>query len=136
MIDVQDQAGARMLPRVYDLDDHLHLFGGGAGAAHGRPEHLEQVAQRDALRPAAIDEDDLLQRRQLVHVPLRDHLPLEPLLDRRGSHLARVLERDRKSTRLNSSHLVISYAVFCLKKKKKNKQHKPMTTEGHRYRTR
>src|SRR2546426_11930705 len=32
------------------------------------------------------------------------------------------LEVDRKSTRLNSSHLVISYAVFCLKKKKKTKQ--------------
>src|SRR3989454_6327997 len=31
------------------------------------------------------------------------------------------VEPDRKSTRLNSSHLVISYAVFCLKKKKKNK---------------
>src|SRR5256885_7856490 len=31
---------------------------------------------------------------------------------------------DRKSTRLNSSHLVISYAVFCLKKKKKIKQDK------------
>src|SRR5690349_23407811 len=30
--------------------------------------------------------------------------------------------RDRKSTRLNSSHVEISYAVFCLKKKKKNKQ--------------
>src|SRR5688500_19077760 len=29
---------------------------------------------------------------------------------------------DRKSTRLNSSHLVISYAVFCLKKKKKKKE--------------
>src|SRR2546426_7838153 len=29
------------------------------------------------------------------------------------------LLKDRKSTRLNSSHLVISYAVFCLKKKKK-----------------
>src|SRR2546430_17633560 len=29
-------------------------------------------------------------------------------------------ERDRKSTRLNSSHSQISYAVFCLKKKKKN----------------
>src|SRR5256885_7211949 len=29
-------------------------------------------------------------------------------------------QQDRKSTRLNSSHLVISYAVFCLKKKKKN----------------
>src|SRR5256885_10891071 len=30
----------------------------------------------------------------------------------------RLLHADRKSTRLNSSHLVISYAVFCLKKKK------------------
>src|SRR5438045_9718327 len=30
--------------------------------------------------------------------------------------------RDRKSTRLNSSHLGISYAVFCLKKKKKEKK--------------
>src|SRR2546426_6257541 len=29
-------------------------------------------------------------------------------------------KKDRKSTRLNSSHLVISYAVFCLKKKKNN----------------
>src|SRR2546426_7785381 len=33
-------------------------------------------------------------------------------------------ERDRKSTRLNSSHLVISYAVFCLKKKKKKNRSK------------
>src|SRR5205814_8215396 len=32
---------------------------------------------------------------------------------------ARLKSRDRKSTRLNSSHLGISYAVFCLKKKKK-----------------
>src|SRR2546426_6081468 len=31
------------------------------------------------------------------------------------------METDRKSTRLNSSHLVISYAVFCLKKKKNHK---------------
>src|SRR5205807_7310664 len=34
-----------------------------------------------------------------------------------GAHDHRI---DRKSTRLNSSHLVISYAVFCLKKKNKN----------------
>src|SRR2546430_8277325 len=33
------------------------------------------------------------------------------------------LERDRKSTRLNSSHSQISYAVFCLKKKKKHRTH-------------
>src|SRR5690625_4951651 len=32
--------------------------------------------------------------------------------------------RDRKSTRLNSSHVAISYAVFCLKKKKKNTRYK------------
>src|SRR5437868_11259931 len=32
------------------------------------------------------------------------------------------IARDRKSTRLNSSHVSISYAVFCLKKKKKNKK--------------
>src|SRR2546426_7297392 len=34
--------------------------------------------------------------------------------------------QDRKSTRLNSSHLVISYAVFCLKKKKKKKHNNNM----------
>src|SRR5256885_8271230 len=38
-----------------------------------------------------------------------------------GGGLRRVRRlEDRKSTRLNSSHLVISYAVFCLKKKKKS----------------
>src|SRR5256885_1564197 len=38
-----------------------------------------------------------------------------------GVALIRLFFTDRKSTRLNSSHLVISYAVFCLKKKKKKK---------------
>src|SRR5438034_1482030 len=37
----------------------------------------------------------------------------------RGEQAEAVAPRDRKSTRLNSSHTVISYAVFCLKKKKK-----------------
>src|SRR3989442_5098041 len=37
--------------------------------------------------------------------------------DRIAADLKRHLERDRKSTRLNSSHVRISYAVFCLKKK-------------------
>src|SRR5256885_9492893 len=36
-----------------------------------------------------------------------------------GGHGVQIVRTDRKSTRLNSSHLVISYAVFCLKKKKK-----------------
>src|SRR5258708_36108575 len=38
--------------------------------------------------------------------------------------VARLL--DRKSTRLNSSHQIISYAVFCLKKKKKKQKHQHM----------
>src|SRR5256885_12749948 len=36
---------------------------------------------------------------------------------------------DRKSTRLNSSHLVISYAVFCLKKKKKHQPRRSLLHE-------
>src|SRR2546426_4695637 len=62
-----------------------------------RPHH--QPRERDVLPrdpdPAAPD------------LPVPDELT--------GHELGRV---DRKSTRLNSSHLVISYAVFCLKKKK------------------
>src|SRR5690606_17792525 len=42
----------------------------------------------------------------------------------RPSSRRRQYIRDRKSTRLNSSHVKISYAVFCLKKKKKDHQQK------------
>src|SRR5258708_27281993 len=38
-----------------------------------------------------------------------------------------VVVEDRKSTRLNSSHQIISYAVFCLKKKKKSSIHNTST---------
>src|SRR5437870_13334078 len=37
--------------------------------------------------------------------------------------------RDRKSTRLNSSHVAISYAVFCLKKKKNNNKKTPRPSQ-------
>src|SRR2546426_9106247 len=55
--------------------------------------------------------------------------------DRWGHHAGDQALGDRKSTRLNSSHLVISYAVFCLKKKKKqtkqithvDRRHEPCT---------
>src|SRR5205807_4824217 len=45
---------------------------------------------------------------------------LPPTTQQAGQFMIEVLRamEDRKSTRLNSSHLVISYAVFCLKKKK------------------
>src|SRR5262245_65462631 len=72
-----------------------------------------------------------------LHLSLHDALPIFQVHHRRGDvgngwrtvgqgghdHLDR---RDRKSTRLNSSHLGISYAVFCLKKKKNRKE----TTTG------
>src|SRR5260221_3475967 len=45
--------------------------------------------------------------------------PCSPCADSRP---ATTTTRDRKSTRLNSSHTVISYAVFCLKKKKRQNQ--------------
>src|SRR5262245_64606959 len=50
-------------------------------------------------------------------------VPLDAVIDR-AARSPRIQRRDRKSTRLNSSHLGISYAVFCLKKKKKKKTQK------------
>src|SRR2546430_12866279 len=47
--------------------------------------------------------------------------------------VAVALSRDRKSTRLNSSHSQISYAVFCLKKKKKQKKHMKCSTRQRCY---
>src|SRR2546426_6770461 len=42
----------------------------------------------------------------------------DTILLRAAARAGAVVREDRKSTRLNSSHLVISYAVFCLKKKR------------------
>src|SRR5256885_5860691 len=58
---------------------------------------------------------------------------------RRGAHhadgdvvaAAPAHHQDRKSTRLNSSHLVISYAVFCLKKKKRVHSHDERRQPSH-----
>src|SRR3989442_6313032 len=51
--------------------------------------------------------------RKVASGPIRNHDPIQAIQYLRA--------RDRKSTRLNSSHVRISYAVFCLKKKKKQK---------------
>src|SRR5947208_12308220 len=71
---------------------------------------------------------------EIYTLSLHDALPISAPLRARGGGLpgptpfgraARRRDgraaRDRKSTRLNSSHQIISYAVFCLKKKKKMK---------------
>src|SRR5271163_5191722 len=60
---------------------------------------------------------------EIYTLSLHDALPISPPARRRGNPAAAGQPpgrgRDRKSTRLNSSHDQISYAVFCLKKKKK-----------------
>src|SRR5690606_41043479 len=63
---------------------------------------------------------------EIYTLSLHDALPIFALIGRvrleampLGHHRSRWCPRDRKSTRLNSSHVKISYAVFCLKKKKK-----------------
>src|SRR5476649_3035575 len=74
---------------------------------------------------------------EIYTLSLHDALPI--LCDlRRARYRPRLsggapLRGDRKSTRLNSSHTVISYAVFCLKKKKKKKNRgkKNKTTNKH-----
>src|SRR5207253_8377611 len=63
-----------------------------------------------AVAHALVELGQRLRLRQLAVLHLEDDPPA------RGS------AADRKSTRLNSSHVAISYAVFCLKKKKKKSQ--------------
>src|SRR5262245_65360180 len=58
-------------------------------------------------------------------------LPPRPRPPRRRRRAAVVFDPDRKSTRLNSSHLGISYAVFCLKKKNENKLQSQRYTDKH-----
>src|SRR5258708_16445471 len=56
-------------------------------------------------------------RARIVRIADRLGYRPDPLLAAFNFHRLKI-ERDRKSTRLNSSHQIISYAVFCLKKKK------------------
>src|SRR5436190_3891815 len=57
-------------------------------------------------------------------LPISSRKPPDRARGRAWPRSAWARPRDRKSTRLNSSHTVISYAVFCLKKKKKKKKSK------------
>src|SRR5690606_41032190 len=65
----------------------------------GFPDLLRSKTTIDSLSFSLISADTYRTQLLLLHCPL-----------------------DRKSTRLNSSHVKISYAVFCLKKKKKNQE--------------
>src|SRR5690349_22193155 len=66
-------------------------------------------------------------------IPVVGHIGLTPQTATfLGGHKA---QGDRKSTRLNSSHVEISYAVFCLKKKKNKASIKRYTTDDRIYKT-
>src|SRR2546422_4190839 len=71
--------------------------------------------------------------RSVVCVAFYQHVPESPLavgfdgVSRRKSFRQTGMGTDRKSTRLNSSHGYISYAVFCLKKKKTTGTKRPVT---------
>src|SRR3989454_7278092 len=93
-----------------------------AGPRHDRlyVTEREQAAERDLRERATQLRQALAGHHRHVQAVRRaggkavGEIELRHDLDHRG---------DRKSTRLNSSHLVISYAVFCLKKKKKTKSY-------------
>src|SRR2546426_6446591 len=72
-----------------------------------RSQRLEEVEGHEPVGRGVAHRPHGRRRRRLGVVDVHAEAP------------ATAAVRDRKSTRLNSSHLVISYAVFCLKKKKK-----------------
>src|SRR2546426_238491 len=64
-----------------------------------------------------------------VRAPVVDKVRVVTSLTTYGAIAREIVGEDRKSTRLNSSHLVISYAVFCLKKKKNLSNHRDTTCD-------
>src|SRR5437899_5449382 len=95
-----------MASRVRAVDNHAQRFGDALLLAGPAPELGDRAFERQANLSFAVrvsleinHADFLLEAAALLH-------------EKHG------ISEDRKSTRLNSSHLGISYAVFCLKKKK------------------
>src|SRR5690606_40934655 len=93
---------------------------------HGAPRGLPPFPTRrssDLQRPAGHDRSGGCRRRRrgrVGAVVVGARQPLANLLGRLGQPFTDTRKEDRKSTRLNSSHVKISYAVFCLKKKRHN----------------
>src|SRR5437868_9462080 len=87
----------------------------------GKPENLQEIFKQIDFREADILDLDAMNKacESVDYVLHQAAIPSVPksVLDPLGSNRANV-DGDRKSTRLNSSHVSISYAVFCLKKKK------------------
>src|SRR5437868_904387 len=101
----------------------------GTAAQEKRPVYAPDVSQ-DPRYIAHLSET-----KSEVAIPLMVRDEVVGVLDIQSDELDAFDSEDRKSTRLNSSHVSISYAVFCLKKKKKkkNKNIIPKTTNKNKY---
>src|SRR5256885_11209424 len=88
----------------------------GEGLTVNGASYKGQGAKPDAKDTAAKDAKDTKDTAAKGAKPTKDQAAKPATPAKAGA------ASDRKSTRLNSSHLVISYAVFCLKKKKKNSE--------------
>src|SRR5688572_32243970 len=116
------QLGLQNLSRAEPFELQV-VFGGGDQGGIG--DQADNLAFQDSYAVAcgfAGDQiEDTVDRRFLEVGEVDRHLGDPPILEHEphGLHVAQAA--DRKSTRLNSSHSQISYAVFCLKKKKNNK---------------
>src|SRR5207253_5483420 len=97
----------------FSLQDHAH-----PPVLHSFPTRRssdlgDALAAGEASQHVREDVDTSEARRHIGR-----NLPRRVAARQLGGHGGELRVRDRKSTRLNSSHVAISYAVFCLKKKK------------------
>src|SRR2546426_5328787 len=122
------------MPVPVTLDGHsLTIADVVAVARHGAPVAIAAAARKGIEASRRVVEEAVTRGDtiygvntgfgKLAHVRIPPDRIRALQLNLIRSHASGVGEplSDRKSTRLNSSHLVISYAVFCLKKKKKKK---------------
>src|SRR5438874_3010823 len=100
-----------------EIHAERHVLRAGCGR-EAKPDLVEQSAARRGPEAQLPRELSGIRKRQRGCDPRL--VAVDAQLQRRRT--ARGAGTDRKSTRLNSSHVEISYAVFCLKKKKKHKQ--------------
>src|SRR5882672_11214448 len=109
--------------------------------AVGREDGADRLARRDLAVLAEHRQEEIRRMLRLAFRPALEAEPVQlaPVRGRGLPHhrdvvlrLARDHARDRKSTRLNSSHTVNSYAVFCLKQKKKHHSRSPLSARTKR----
>src|SRR3712207_7339624 len=99
------------------LFPYTTLFRSGGQAVADAQLDGAEVRVRADVPPHLADALDRVRGDQRLHV-LLEAVPARELVGQAGGRHPLEDLRDRKSTRLNSSHANISYAVFCLKKKK------------------